>query len=375
MSVDRSVLTTENLVHEGCNPEGDDYIPYIDAYVLDPQTDKVEKEVFVRNIFAMERVDPERFGKPKTRPTDALRLAFAEENMTLEDATQYRVMVAWRAYRFFCESLGLLNHAQLLSDGVDDETFNAVYLLKDATNLDWRQPPTATHKAFLDFVTKAAVQNPTINFSLNPRKLNKPDLEMHNQLFRKVESLLRLRFQKGTNPDMRFDKLPIGRWGCAGYLITPDGKFTNKQLLTTYVELTPSFEQLLQFEYDFVMEAAELLKIGGTNYALSYMTRDCEFTHAEAVGVLDIAARTFHNARIQDNEVARSLHIARIQDLADRCRANDDRRIELAALRTEAELLGLTKGQSIESQDELLEAAILSSEEGREKLLKEEEAT
>ena len=72
-----------------------------------------------------------------------------------------------------------------------------------------------------------------------------------------------------------------------------------------------------------------------------------------------MAMIVFKATAAKDPESLRALHVARLQDLANRCRKVDDRRVELAALRTEAEIQGLTKTSGHDGDvNELLAAAL-----------------
>jgi len=321
---------------------------------------------FFAQIIQSDRTEVE---KQKERVTDALRHAFQEDDMTLDDALPFRVFELWRATRFFCEAIGLVSHGQLLTE-INELSISETKPFSWYASLSC-YPPTSTHKTFLCQFKAYAAKHPNSPFALSPRQLVNGSLAAHRALFTSIATSLKLPLHTGkpSGPISRkLSRAPIGRWGCAGTLMPVHGSYTQQEQDDIYKELWPSLSDFFDFEYGTVTEVSDILTSSGMYGAMDYLRNEVGILHAEASGLCDMAARGIHATRLQDPELVKSLHVARLQNLQTRCRNVQDRRVELAALRAEAEIVGLTNQKDNQSQDELLEAALLGAERAREQL-------
>ncbi len=355
------------LVHKMCDPPGDADVPYIEPMFSETKPERTRRlDRFFAQIIQSERSLEEQH---KERVTDALRHAFQEDDMTLDEALPFRVFELWRATRFFCEAVGLISHGQLLSE-------NPEINITEPRPFGWylslsSYPPTSTHTTFLNQFRMHASKNPQELFSLSPRPLNNGSLLAHRAMFTSIGTSLKLSQHKGkpSGPLARkLSRVPIGRWGCAGTLMPVHGSYTQEEQDDIYKELWPSLSDFLDFEYGTITEVSDILTSAGMYGAMDYLRNEVGIMHSEASGLCDMAARGIHATRLQDPELVKSLHVARLQNLQTRCRNVQDRRVELAAMRAEAEIVGLTNQKDNQSQDELLEAALLGAERAREQL-------
>lgn len=121
----------------------------------------------------------------------------------------------------------------------------------------------------------------------------------------------------------------------------------------------PTAREVLGFEAVMIDEAVQML-VGDGHFGAMRKMRDTHgLSHEEATSLVLLARRAMRSMRNgTDSDGDKATMIARLEDLASRCRTSLDLRAELMVYKTLATVQGITKTQGAEDDvDDMVEAA------------------
>jgi hypothetical protein len=283
-----------------------------------------------------------------------LRRAFINDNLTFGDLEPFRVRAGYRWVR---------EVSMLKSLVADDQMLSEALLGCPPSEDPWMVAGVGETPKLTGYVRMRADVVKMVNgkkglpllppppapewFGEDGKLLDDYDPKEDRLLMRWLDAFDRVTTYLGvprgavTNPDE-------GRWGLYG-MLSPD----------TVRLCFPSVLQMLTWEEMLVSETWNHMVVGGQVDAERQLRATYGFSDVETHGLIRRAKTFGAIAYSQDEEGNRALMIARLDDLTRRCREGvPDIRAELAALKAQALVQGLTKGEQDDFEKEVRDVVL-----------------
>lgn len=266
-----------------------------------------------------------------------------EDRLTAQTTYPCRLLLAWRATRFFATACSLVQAASFLVDTLYDPSAWYSPPQTQPTTPAWRRH---SRQALL------AVRSLTEHeLPLHPGNLPLQKRQQHAQAFSHTAEALG--FNKGSSP------LPfLGRYGVFGL---DDPHLTHL--------LWPSPEEIIGFEEAIINKTITMLVEEGVVHTRSEVTEQFGLDYAEAICLTMMAQEVIRlTSPYADPATAKATVLAQIDNYQKRARESLQFRDELNAIKQRSSILGLLKQNTDDQDNKAFIDAIEEAQEERKQI-------